>query len=454
MVFVCENNALVGAHAHRRHGRRSRCSRTRPLCIRDAGAASRRQRSRWRSGRSRRKAVERRRGLAPAERHRGDDRGASPDITSATRDVPHRCRSPEDRRQRPDSQERARLETLGVASGELDEIESSVAPRSTTPGTRRSSTRFPWTLDRAGARPCLKPSSSPSPLPRMPPCAEHGRSPDVLVYGEDIAIQAGVRGDQGGSRRIRRSGLRYADQRERDPGLGVGRGGDGDAPGRRDHVVGFHARRVRPDREPGGQRALPLQGRTTAPLTIRMQQGMAPGACAQHSQSLEALLLHVPGIQVAMPSTPEDAYGVLLSAIWGRGSDRRDREPRCIRGDRQGGPHGGPIGTPGRAVVARPGRDFTPRDMGGDAVRRGLQRSASSRPVVRGVEVIDARWLAPFGYDTVCSSVDRTGKLAVLHEATRTWRVRCRGRGGCAGAREAVRRACRCGSRHPTCVYL
>jgi acetoin:2,6-dichlorophenolindophenol oxidoreductase subunit beta len=57
------------------------------------------------------------------------------------------------------------------------------------------------------------------------------------------------------------------------------------------------------------------QGRFTAPITIRSQQALTPGACAQHTQSLEALFCHVPGIRVALPGNPQDAYELLRTAI-------------------------------------------------------------------------------------------------------------------------------------------
>lgn len=58
------------------------------------------------------------------------------------------------------------------------------------------------------------------------------------------------------------------------------------------------------------------RGRLTAPLTMRTQQGAMPGSCAQHSQNLEAILAHTPGLIVGLPATPQDAYDMLLSAIW------------------------------------------------------------------------------------------------------------------------------------------
>ena len=95
------------------------------------------------------------------------------------------------------------------------------------------------------------------------------------------------------------------------------------------------------------------RGGLSAPLTIRTQQGSQPGACAQHSQSLEALLTHVPGIRVCLPATAQDAYDLLLAAIWcddpvvvienrnlyfagqARG---RHRRPGALRGRSRGAP--------------------------------------------------------------------------------------------------------------------
>jgi pyruvate/2-oxoglutarate/acetoin dehydrogenase E1 component len=57
------------------------------------------------------------------------------------------------------------------------------------------------------------------------------------------------------------------------------------------------------------------RGRLKAALTVRTQQGTGPGACAQHSQSLETLMAHIPGLQVCMPATVQDAYDLLLTSI-------------------------------------------------------------------------------------------------------------------------------------------
>ena len=55
-------------------------------------------------------------------------------------------------------------------------------------------------------------------------------------------------------------------------------------------------------------------GRSGAPIVVRTQQGATPGSCAQHSQCLEALLAHIPGLRIAIPATPQDAYSLLRAA--------------------------------------------------------------------------------------------------------------------------------------------
>lgn len=161
------------------------------------------------------------------------------------------------------------------------------------------------------------------------------------------------------------------------------------------------------------------RGAVTAPVTIRTQQGMSAGACAQHSQSVEALLLHVPGIRVAMPSTAQDAYDVLLSAVWSDDPTIVIENRTLYHGERTEVSTGGPIEQPGRAHVVRSGTDLTLVTWG--AMRQvAIEAADALVPLGFDIEVIDARWLSPFDYSTVVESVNRTSKLAVLHEATRT----------------------------------
>jgi pyruvate/2-oxoglutarate/acetoin dehydrogenase E1 component len=101
------------------------------------------------------------------------------------------------------------------------------------------------------------------------------------------------------------------------------------------------------------------QGRLTAPLTVRTQQGALPGSCAQHSQCLEAILAHIPGLQVGLPATVQDAYDMLVAAVYSddptiiiesRGLYRRFREEATLAG---------PVQSVGGARVRRPGSDVT-----------------------------------------------------------------------------------------------
>jgi len=153
-------------------------------------------------------------------------------------------------------------------------------------------------------------------------------------------------------------------------------------------------------------------------LTLRTQQGATPGSCAQHSQSLEALFTHVPGWRVGLPATARDAYGMLRTAI---SSD----DPVLVMESRRLYPMkgpvelGGPVGEIGGSTIARPGSDFTLVTWG-TMVSQSL--SASAELAAGGIEgeIVDARWLAPLDIEGILSSVSRTRRLVVVHEANRT----------------------------------
>lgn len=161
------------------------------------------------------------------------------------------------------------------------------------------------------------------------------------------------------------------------------------------------------------------RGTRTAALTVRTQQGMSPGACAQHSQSLEALLLHIPGLRVAIPATAQAAYDLLLAAVWCEDPTIVIENRTLYFMEKEEVVLGTPIQLAGGAVVDVPGTDITLVTWG---AMLHVARQASELLDARGfhVEVVDARWLAPFDYKTVSESVRRTRRLAVLHEATRT----------------------------------
>jgi pyruvate/2-oxoglutarate/acetoin dehydrogenase E1 component len=153
-------------------------------------------------------------------------------------------------------------------------------------------------------------------------------------------------------------------------------------------------------------------------LTIRTQQGATPGSCAQHSQSLEALFAHVPGLRVGLAGDAASAYAMLRAAI---ASD----DPVILFESRRLYPAKGlvdldaPVEAIGGARVLHPGDDLTVVTWGSTvpdvlAARDGLAAGGVS------AAVIDLRWLSPLDLRPVLDSVEHTGRLAVVHEANRT----------------------------------
>ncbi len=159
-------------------------------------------------------------------------------------------------------------------------------------------------------------------------------------------------------------------------------------------------------------------GKATVPMVIRMPAGSGTGAAAQHSQSLESLLIHIPGIKVVNPSTPYDAKGLLLSSI-------RDPNPVCFiehkllyktKGDVPDQDYTIPIGV---ADIKREGRDITVV-AANIMVSRTLSVAEKLSAEGIEVEVVDPRTLRPLDADTIIKSVRKTGRLLVVHEACKT----------------------------------
>uniref|UniRef100_UPI003F584BEE alpha-ketoacid dehydrogenase subunit beta n=1 Tax=Mycolicibacterium obuense TaxID=1807 RepID=UPI003F584BEE len=159
------------------------------------------------------------------------------------------------------------------------------------------------------------------------------------------------------------------------------------------------------------------RGRLTAPITIRTQQGSGPGACAQHSQSLEALFAHIPGIEVCMPATHQDAYDLLLTSISRDDPSIVIENRNLYHGPKQSVHLGGPISGPDGAVSRRQGTDVTIATWG--AIQQKVLDAARVLDDEHGIsaEVLDMRWLRPLDVDSVAASVERTGALVVVHEA-------------------------------------
>lgn len=156
-------------------------------------------------------------------------------------------------------------------------------------------------------------------------------------------------------------------------------------------------------------------GKTTMPFTLRTQFGAGRSAGAQHSQSLEALFAHIPGLSVVMPATSADAYGLLRTAL-------EDPNPvifienRTLYGRRSpsvGREHRVPIG---KARIARPGSDVTVVSYS----RLALECESIAEELAQegiDVEVIDLRTISPLDRESILASVAKTNRLVVVHEA-------------------------------------
>jgi acetoin:2,6-dichlorophenolindophenol oxidoreductase subunit beta len=155
-------------------------------------------------------------------------------------------------------------------------------------------------------------------------------------------------------------------------------------------------------------------GKLTVPLVIRLPIVARMGMGPQHSQSLEAWFMHIPGIKVALPSNAGDAYGLMLSAL-------RDPNPILfvenvrLYGRRAAVDLGRSVPF-GRARVAREGTDATVVALSG-MVDEAL--AAADALAGRGisVEVVDPRTLAPLDMETILASLRKTMRLVITHDA-------------------------------------
>lgn len=161
-----------------------------------------------------------------------------------------------------------------------------------------------------------------------------------------------------------------------------------------------------------------LGGAVSVPLVMRFPAGSGTGAAAQHSQSLEAWLGHVPGLKVIQPSTPHDAKGLLLAAV-------ADPDPVMIfehkllyktKGPVPEGYYTVPIGA---AAIRRTGADLT---IVGNSIMVHKALEAAETLAAEGIdiEVIDLRSIRPIDKATIIASVKKTHKLLCVYEGVKT----------------------------------
>lgn len=159
-------------------------------------------------------------------------------------------------------------------------------------------------------------------------------------------------------------------------------------------------------------------GKVNVPMVIKTTGGGGVGAAAQHSQMLEALLAHIPGLKIVAPSTPADAKGLLTAAI-------RDNNPvvfmshKLLMAQKGEVPDGEYIVPIGKANIVRKGKDVTIVSWS-KMVQEAT--AAAEKLAAQGIEaeVIDLRTIKPMDEETLLKSVKKTGHLVILHEAVRT----------------------------------
>lgn len=245
--------------------------------------------------------------------------------------------------------------------------------------------------------------------------------PTVVVFGEDVGIHGGVfRATDGLYQRF--GGKRVMDTPLAETaigGLAIGMAAQGLKPVCEIQFLGFlypvldnlanHASRLRTR----------TRGRITCPMVVRVTHGGGVHAPEHHSEAIESMLAHIPGLRVVIPSSPAKAYGLLLSAI-------RDPDPvvfleptRLYRAFREPVEDDGAGWPLDRCQLIREGRDLTLIAWGA-MMKETLE--AADALAARGVaaEVIDVTTIKPLDADTIVASVSKTGRCVIVHEAART----------------------------------
>ena len=245
--------------------------------------------------------------------------------------------------------------------------------------------------------------------------------PSVVVLGEDVGINGGVFRATVGLQQ------RFGAERVLDTplaellisGVCVGMATQGLRPVGEIQFMGFiypcidqlvnHASRLRNR----------TQGRLSCPMVLRVPHGGGIRAPEHHSESAEAMLAHIPGLRVVIPSSPERAYGLLLAAI-------RDPDPvmfleptriyRTAKSEVEDNGEALPLDV---AFVLREGRDVTLISWGA-MVKETLGAAEALDAEGISAEVIDLATLKPYDEETLLGSVTKTGRCVIVHEAART----------------------------------
>jgi 2-oxoisovalerate dehydrogenase E1 component len=249
---------------------------------------------------------------------------------------------------------------------------------------------------------------------------EMQRDLNVFVMGEDVGLYGGAYGatrglfEEFGPERVRDTPISEATI----GGAAVGAAMCGLRPVAEIMYVDFTPLAMDQIANQGAKNRYMFGGKTTVPMVIRTEGGTGRSIAAHHSQSLEALWVHFPGIYVVMPSTPYDAKGLLKAAI-------RDDNPvmfiehKMLYGVEGYVPDEDYVIPFGVADVKREGSDVTVIAYS-RMVHRALEAAEQLAGEGISVEVIDLRTLKPLDMDTVAASVKKTGRVVGVTEACKT----------------------------------
>ncbi len=246
---------------------------------------------------------------------------------------------------------------------------------------------------------------------------EMTRDERVFVFGEDVGLYGGAYGatrglfDEFGGWRVLDTPISEATI----GGAAVGAAMAGMRPVAEIMYVDFTPLAMDQIANQGAKNRYMFGGKTTVPMVIRTEGGAGRAIAAHHSQSLESLWTHFPGIYVVMPSTPYDAKGLLKAAI-------RDDNPvmfiehKMLYKEKGPAPEEDYIIPLGVADIKRPGKDVTLVTYS-HMVLRALEAAELLANEGIDVEVIDLRTLNPLDIDTITASVKKTGRFVGVTEA-------------------------------------
>jgi pyruvate/2-oxoglutarate/acetoin dehydrogenase E1 component/TPP-dependent pyruvate/acetoin dehydrogenase alpha subunit len=249
---------------------------------------------------------------------------------------------------------------------------------------------------------------------------EMNRDPGVFIMGEDVGLYGGAYGatrglfDEFGEERVRDTPISEATI----GGAAVGAAMAGMRPIAEIMYVDFTPLAMDQIANQGAKNRYMFGGKTIVPMVIRTEGGAGRSIAAHHSQSLEALWIHFPGIYVVMPSTPFDAKGLLKAAV-------RDDNPvmfiehKMLYGVKGHVPEEEYVIPFGVADVKREGSDVTVVTYS-RMVHRSLEAAELLAEEGISLEVIDLRTLKPLDMETIAESVKKTGRVVGVTEAYRT----------------------------------